>query len=130
MLLCDAAQSIEGKLFVLGGGWSAMASDFPANMALAVKLSIPWDQANRPVGVRASLITEDANPVELGAGPVELTGEIEVGRPPGLVPGTPLDTPFVLNFSNIALPPGGYVWQLEVDGEVMARAPFRTYSQG
>lgn len=131
MLLCDAAQSIEGKLYVLGGGWSRMAAETPTNMSLAVKLSVPWSQANRPISVRASLFTEDGNPVDLGAGPVEITGEIEVGRPPGMVPGTSLDAPFVLNFPSVVLPLGGYVWQLDVDGEeASARAPFQAYGQG
>ena len=130
MLLCDAAQSAEGKLYVLGGGWSRMPSNTPTTMALAVKLSIPWDQANRPIHVRASLLTEDGRPVDIGMGPIELAGDLEVGRPPGLVQGTPLDAPFVLNFGAVVLMPGGFVWELEVDGDIRARAPFQVFSQG
>jgi hypothetical protein len=51
-------------------------------------------------------------------------GDIEAGRPLGLKRGTPLDAPFVLNFAGLTLQPGGYVWQLEVDEEVKASAPF------
>lgn len=131
MLLCDAAESVGGKLYILGAGWSQVTTpNTPMNMALAVKLSIPWDQANEPIGVQASLLNEDGKPVDLGAGPLSAGGDIEVGRPPGLRRGTPLDAPFVLNFAGIALPPGGYVWELEVDGAVKARAPFRVLSQG
>lgn len=99
-------------------------------MALAVKLSIPWDRTNEPITVVASLLTEDGNPVDVGAGPLAAGGDIEVGRPPGLKRGTPLDAPFVFNFSGVPLNPGGYVWQLEIDGEVGARSPFRVLSQG
>ena len=131
LLLCDAAESIGGKLYILGGGWSQIYTpNAPTNMALAVKLSIPWDQANEPIKIMASLVTEDGNPVDLGMGPLSAGGDIEVGRPPGLKRGTPLDAPLVLNFTGIALTPGGYVWQLEIDGEVKARAPFRVLSQG
>ena len=47
MLLCDSAQSIGGKLYVLGGGWSILRKTGNLmTMALAVKLSIPWSRAN------------------------------------------------------------------------------------
>lgn len=131
MLLCDAAESIGGKLYILGGGWSQIYTpNIPTNMALAVKLSIPWDRANEPIHIQASLLTEDGKPIDLGMGPLTAEGDIEVGRPPGLKRGTPLDAPLVLNFGAVTLQPGGYVWQLEVDDEVKARAPFRVLSQG
>ncbi len=129
MLLCDAAQSVGGKLYILGAGWSQVqAPDTPTNMSLAVKLSIPWDQANRPIPIKASLYDEDRHEViKLGEEeiPVETEGAVETGRPPGLRPGTSLDVPIVLDFSGIALPSGGYEWVLEVDGDVKATAPFR-----
>jgi hypothetical protein len=128
MFLCDAAESVGGKLYILGGGWSQINNPgIPTNMALAIKLSVPWDRANEPLGVRATLLTEDGQPVILGPGPIRLEGEVEVGRPPGLKRGTPLDFNFVLNFPGIALGPGGYVWELEIDDELMARAPVRVF---
>jgi hypothetical protein len=132
MLLCDAAESIGGKLYILGGGWSQVGIPLgaPMNMALAVKLSIPWDQTNRPINVRATLVTEDGQPVVLPVGPLTAEGEIELGSPPGWKPGTPLDAPLVMNFGGVSLGPGGYVWELEVDNIVKARTPFRVFSQG
>lgn len=126
MLLCDAAQEVGGKLYILGGGWSVIwLPGVPTPVTLAVKLSVPWDQTNRPHAVRASLVTEDGEAVDLGSGPVEASGNVEVGRPPGVKPGTPLDVPFVLPFGFLAFQPGGYVWELEVDDEPVARVPFR-----
>jgi hypothetical protein len=128
MLLCDAAQSVAGKLYVLGGGWSQIGPPVAGagfNMALAIKLNIPWDRANEQFHMRAALVTDDGQAVELGAGPVAADGQLEVGRPPGLRPGTPLDSTLALNFAGLELAPGGYVWQLEVNGAVLARAPFR-----
>ncbi len=71
------------------------------------------------------LKTDDGEPVDAGNGPVFAQGEIEVGRPPGSKRGSPLDAPFVLRFNGLALPPGGYVWELEIDGTQLAREPFR-----
>jgi len=126
MLLCDAAEEAGGKLYILGGGWSVIqAPNVLAPMALAIKMSVPWDQANEPHQILASLKTDDGEPVDAGNGPVFAQGEIEVGRPPGSKRGSPLDAPFVLRFNGLALPPGGYVWELDIDGTQLAREPFR-----
>lgn len=126
MLLCDAAQEAGGKLYILGGGWSVIwLPGVPTPVTLAVKLSVPWDQSNHPHAVRAALLTEDGDPVDLGTGPVTAGGNVEVGRPPGIKPGTPLDVPFILQFGFLAFEPGGYVWELQVDEEIVARTPFR-----
>ena len=126
MLLCDAAEESGGKLYILGGGWSVIrVPEVPTSMALAIKMSIPWDQANQPHQIIATLLTEDGDPVEQDAGPVIVEAQAEIGRPAGIKPGTPLDMPFVLKFQNLMLKAGGYVWELDVAGTTMARAPFR-----
>ncbi|MDQ5874925.1 MAG: hypothetical protein M3526_06030, partial [Actinomycetota bacterium] len=73
------------------------------------------------------LLTEDGEPVQVPDtdDPVAVEGTIEVGRPTGIKPGTPLDTPFALTFPPMPLEPGGYVWELEIDGQISARTPFR-----
>ena len=126
MLLCDSAQSVGGKLFILGGGWSqALSPTGRISMALAVKMSIPWDMANHRLRVVADLVDDDHNAVTVEGEPVQAEGLIEVGRPPGLKHGTRLDSPFVLQFTEIPMPPGGYVWRLNVDDRLVATAPFR-----
>lgn len=126
VLLCDAAEEVGGKLYILGGGWSVLGlPNFPTNMALAVKMAVPWDQTNRPVDVKVSLMTDDGEPVDLGQGPIGGSGKVEVGRPAGIKPGTSLDVPFAMKFNGLALPSGGYRWELEVDGTPLALVPFR-----
>jgi hypothetical protein len=129
MLLCDAAETANGKLYVLGGGWSqAFTPNVPLAMALAVKLAIPWDQANTRFTIEARLVDEDGELVSTPDGePIRAEGQIEVGRPPGLKPGEALDAPFVLRFT-VVLPPGGYVWELVIAPPadyIAARAAFR-----
>ncbi len=52
----------------------------------------------------------ESRPLEMGAG-------FEVGRPPGLMPGSPLDFPLVIQFGPLPFPPGQrYEWILEIDG--------------
>lgn len=120
LLLCDAAQAVGGKLYVLGGGWS-IAGPGPVTMALALKIEVPWDQANRIHDLRLALVDADGKPVMVptqeGERPVEFKAKFEVGRPPGLRPGTPLDYVLALNMESLPVPPGGrYEWRLEIDG--------------
>jgi hypothetical protein len=126
MLLCDAATVADGKLYIHGAGWSILRQpNLPTPMALAIKLSIPWDQTNEQHKITARLVTDDGDAVDLGTGPVMAEGELEVGRPPGLKRGTAIDAPLSLAFGPLALDSGGYVWELDIDGTTMARAPFR-----
>jgi hypothetical protein len=131
MLLCDDAQAVGGKLYVLGGGWSVFNREVTprARMSLAVKLAVPWSRATEQIQIEAHLRTDQGEPVqqqtEQGAQAVRAEGQMEVGRPPGLRHGTPLDAVFVLNFDGLDLTPGGYVWELRLGGELAARAPFQ-----
>lgn len=127
MLLCDAAEEANGKLFILGGGWSVLRR--PSPMALAIRLSVPWDRANEPHTITATLLDEDGETVDPGEGPITVEGIVEVGRPAGVKPGTPLDSPFVLSFPPLPLEAGRYVWELEAEGATLARAAFTVLAE-
>jgi hypothetical protein len=119
MLLADAAQVSEGKLYILGGGWSV--SRGPGPMAIAIKVEVPWDQANRPHSWVLELLSEDNEPVSFptpeGSQTLRIEGNLEVGRPPALKPGTPLDVPLALTIGPLPLRPGRYLWRLTIDEE-------------
>ena len=85
MLLADAAQEVNGKLYVLGGGWSVTGPDLPP-MAIAIKLDVPWSAANVQHAFALELIDEDGRAVPAGdsGGGVRAEGSFEVGRPAGL----------------------------------------------
>jgi hypothetical protein len=126
LILCDAAQEMGGKVYVLGGGWSQLhQADVPTPMALAILIKVPWDQANEKHKFEAVLMSEDGERIEIDGNEVAAEGEFEIGRPAGLKPGTDLDVPAVLNFNGVALSAGGYRWEVFVDGTQMAVAPFR-----
>jgi Family of unknown function (DUF6941) len=120
ILLADAAQAAEGKLYVLGGGWSITGPD-PSPMALAIKIEVPWDQANTPHTCRLELLDSDGQSVVAempeGEQPIFFEANFEVGRPPGVKPGTPIDLPLAVNMPPVPLDPGGrYEWRLSIDG--------------
>jgi hypothetical protein len=122
MVLCDHAQVADGKLFIAGGGWNMTGTPTPPS-AIAVLLQIPWGEANRPVRFHLRLITADGQPVAQPgpAGqpiPVEIAGELEVGRPPGVPEGTMLNAPVAVNIQTLLLDSGQrYVWELQINGE-------------
>ena len=128
MLLCDYAEVINGKLYIMGGGWT-LCPPGPRNMALAIRVLVPWDETNVKHRLVLMLQDEEGRTIELGEPPrpVKQEGEFEVGRPPGVLPGTELDFSIAFGFAALPLEPKkGYRWQLELDGEPVAHASFRT----
>ncbi len=119
MLLADSAQVADGKLFVLGGGWSQTGPE-PAPSAVALYVKVPWDQANRRHTLVLKLVDSDGDAVLVqgpeGEAPIQVQSEFEVGRPPGMHQGTPIDMALALNFGPISLAPDGrYEWRLTID---------------
>lgn len=66
VMLCDAAVTTqEGKLYVLGGGWShvfrfvpppgSSVNPPPTQFAIAASFLIDWDDANRPINIRIAV---------------------------------------------------------------------------
>jgi hypothetical protein len=125
MLLCDAAEEINGKLYILGGGWTHLLKpNVPTNMALAMVVHVPWEEAGKQHKVELSLLEESGEPVVLGGKPVKVAGAFEVGHTTGARPGSELAAPLALQFSGLVLPPGEYTWELLVNGEPGATVVF------
>lgn len=130
LLLCDAAQVVADKLYVLGGGWSYLwlgEPGAPFSMALAVDLAVPWELGNRPLAVQFRLLSEDNEEVAAGPDevPVRVEGQVVAGRGPLARPGTDLKVLLALSIPPLVLEPGGYVWVMSIDNESVARAPFQ-----
>lgn len=118
MLLADYAQVAEGKLNIIGGGWTWTGPE-PVPVAIAILFEIPWDRTNEPLAFRLDLLDEDGQPVMTHADePLWIQGNFEVGRPPGLKRGTPITFPVALNMPPQPIPPGGrYEWRLTFDND-------------
>ena len=127
MILCDAAVAEGGKVHMLGAGWSITSSP-TAPHAVAVLMKIPWDRANQKLPMKLRLLDSDGKPVMFetpqGKAPVLQEAQIEVGRPPGVAAGSPLDASFALNVPSLPLTPGRYEWRLEIAEETRT-APFQ-----
>jgi Family of unknown function (DUF6941) len=120
LLLADHADAVGGKLYINGGGWNVTGPQ-ALPFAIAMLIEVPWDQTNTKHRVLLELLDADGNEVEVASNensePVKIESLLEVGRPPGVKPGTPLAVPFAVNFAPIPLEPGAqYVWRLSIDG--------------
>ncbi len=125
LLLCDHAAVAEGKLYINGAGWTAVRANVPAPMGLAVLVRVGWNQSNVRHRVVLQLMTEDGRAALDPEGkPWRAEGSLEVGRPAGLKPGTPLDAPMALVFPAVPLLPGRYRWELLVNNVLLGSADF------
>ena len=124
MFLADYAVVSDGKLTIVGGGWSQTGPE-PASFGIGLLIQVPWDQANTMHAFAVELVDSDGAEVVLDEDDddvvddkqtIAVGGEFEVGRPPGLKPGTPLDFPVAFNLAPLPLEPGRYEWRLTIDG--------------
>lgn len=120
-MLADFAQAVNGKLYIMGGGWSILGAQGNPT-AIAIKIEVPWNEANRKHNLKLELLDADYRPVPLpaptGPSPLVISGEFEVGRPAGLLPGTPIDVPLAFNIGPLPLAQGQrYLWKLTINGK-------------
>lgn len=120
LLLADAVQEANGKLYVLGGGWSITGPE-PTPFGIALKIEVPWDQANRVHEWSLELKDSDGKPAKVEVAdeqrPIAIAGQIGVGRPPGLKQGTPIDMAVAINSGPLHLAKGHrYESRLSIDG--------------
>lgn len=113
LILADSVQAVNGKLYMLGGAWDRWTSGAfptPVQFGIAVGLIVPWDETNQRHGVSISIVDEDGSQIV-----PPISGEIEVGRPPGLREGISQRSLMAIN-AGFPLPrPGRY--------EIIATAP-------
>ncbi|BCQ08431.1 hypothetical protein JMUB5695_01863 [Mycobacterium heckeshornense] len=120
VLVADAAQAVDGKIYALGLGWSHVGTPTPPH-ALIILLDVDWNETNHRFQLRAELVDSDMHEVtiqtSIGEQPVVLEAELEVGRPAGLPRGTAVRVPFTATFGSLNLVAGSrYEWRVTIDG--------------
>lgn len=119
LMMCDYATVADGKLFINGGGITRFhGPGLPPGTSIALLLLVPWERTNEKIDVHFDLLTEDGHPVTDAQGiPLSMQGQVEVGRPPGVEPGIPIDVPLVFTVGGVGLGPGRYTWRLSINGQ-------------
>ena len=120
LILCDAA-TVDPlqKVHMLGAGWSQTSSPTPPSAVVAL-VKIPWDRTNTKLPMSLRLVDADGEFVSIEGLPLlGVEGQsVEVGRPPGVEPGTSIDFAFQLTVPPLPLQPGRYSWRLTVADDV------------
>lgn len=116
LLVADAADSVNGKLYLLGGGWDRLkVPQLPGTpavpFAVALGINVPWSLTNRKISFSVDVLDADGGEVGQLAG-----GEFEVGRPPGLRAGTPQRFQVTMPAQPQFGAEGRYVIRCSVDG--------------
>jgi hypothetical protein len=95
LILADAVQAVNGKLYMLGGGWRTLhAAKIPMThpLGIALGLRVPWEQTNQLHRLQINLVDSD------GASIIPaMQAQVEMGRPPGLRPGSDQTAAIALN---------------------------------
>lgn len=112
LILADHAEAVNGKLYLMGGGWDRRAvADFrqPQTFAVAVGVLIPWNDTNRPLPLEVSLRNADGTLIAPA-----LQTQLVAGRPANATPGQKLRYMLAVNMQ-VPLPqPGEYVVEAQV----------------
>lgn len=122
ILLADATNPTpDGRVNALGLGWNVTTTPTgPA--ALVLLLDIDWHETDEPINVLIELLDADGHPVTphpAAPEPLRIQAALEVARPPGLPPGTPMRQSMGVNVApGMQLQPGqAYEWRLAINGE-------------
>ena len=122
LILADAAQVVDGKLYLLGGGWTTItvSGGFPAQqrIALALAIGVPWDETNRRHGLEIEITDED------GRSLARVEGQFEVGRPPGIPLGQSQRLQFAADITMGFDKPGTFVIVVRINGVEGRRIEF------
>jgi hypothetical protein len=113
VILADAVEALNGKLYLMGGGWSTISTpdlSRPLGLAIACGVEVPWSETDDDHGVSLRIDDTDGNTIVPA-----LTIQFKTGRPATLERGAVTHVPFAIR-AEIQFPAAGeYVVIARVD---------------
>jgi hypothetical protein len=122
LLVADRAEAVNGKLYLLGGGWDRITlTQFPgqANFDVALGVLVAYTETNERHEFQLTL-EDDDNQVVIGP----VSGQFELGRPPGLKPAQAQRFTVAVRGPFPIHRPGCYHWVVSLDGHRVGRTTF------
>ncbi len=125
MFLCDSAQVYQGKLSVLGAGWSHIGIGAPS--AIGAILEVTTDLTDHKLHATLDCVDADGHPYcPDGTNPLKLEADMEVNIPAGVKSGISQRIPLAFNFPPIFQRPGRFTWRLAVE-DAIASTSFEVF---
>lgn len=97
LMVADHAEILNNKAYIMSGGWDQIivnqALPIQHPMAIVAAFTIPWNQTNEVHDIFLEIIDQDGQAI------VQVQGQLEVGRPPGISPGQSQRQHFALNMA-------------------------------
>ncbi len=116
IILADAAEVINGKVYALGAGWDVinLAAPLPAphRFSIVIAFQVPWNETNQQHEIEIELLNPDGKQL------VIIQGQLEVGRPPGINHGSSQRVPVAFSVEAEFDQVGPYALFARVDGEL------------
>ena len=124
LILADWAEVINGKIYLQGGGWSAINAYEPLpitrSIGVAVSPRVEWHETNMPHTLEMRIIREEGQ-AELA----KIEARFEVGRRAGMPQGISQPNPIAVNLPLKFEHAGEYEVHASIDGEEVATLAFR-----
>ena len=122
LILADAVQAVNGKLYMLGGGWTTLhAATIPTTHPLGIALGfrVPWQETNQVHRLEIRMVDAD------GAAIIQpMQAQLEMGRPPGLRAGADQTAVMAVNAAVQLGKEGRYEVQVAVEGQIVRAVAF------
>jgi hypothetical protein len=122
LLVADRAEVVNGKLYLMGGGWDRITlSQFPgpAHFDVAFGVLVGYTETNERHEFQLGMEDDDN---QLVIGPIG--GQLELGRPPGLKPAQAQRFMVAIRGPFPLPQPGCFHWVLTLDGRQAGRTTF------
>lgn len=128
LILADRAEVVNGKLYVMGGGWDRLGLTGlpgPADFDVALGVLVGYQETNTRQELELRLEDDDNR---LVLAPIK--AEFELGRPAGMRPAHTQRFQMVLRGPFQIPGPGGFHWALSLNGERRALTRFQVERVG
>ena len=134
LVLADFARAAEGKLDLLGAGWTVTGPQ-PSNFGIGILIEARPGEFGGEHTVLLELVDKDGQPVPVPDGDdplLHIEGQIQILPPPDHSPALPVIVPLAFNAAQMPLPPGQWLeFRFWLDGETQEgwRLPFATRAE-
>lgn len=122
IILAEAAEVVNNKLYLIGGGWDSLTLNAPPpvahSCAVAVAFSVPWNETNQQHNIEIAIEDQDGDNL------VNVEGRVEVGRPPGIPLGKAQRVQMAIKLALTLESLGTHVVVARVEGQEKRRVDF------